>query len=325
MLRVIKNRKSKYVSIGHSCKPELWDIKTSRPKKSHPNKTRLDIYISAKITEVEKMLLDLENMEEEFAIETLTTQIKSKASNINVYDFIDKIVKEETQANKIGTAGVYAQTKSMLRNFHGNDSLRFTDITVSFLKKYESFFRKKGTKEISISFYMRTLRAVMNRAIAEKYCNKNIYPFKDYSIANLNTKTVKRAISKDAILRIMKLDYKEGSRLFHSKNIFLFSYFAQGMNFIDIAKLKWSDINKGRLTYTRAKTNKIYDVGLIPPALEILEHYKKLIYTVDGDYVFPILSGFHDTEARIKNRVHKIIGQTDKDLKIIAKDVFQNW
>lgn len=320
MLRIIKNRKPKYISIGHSCNPKLWDMKVQRPKNSHPNKRRLDIFIDTKITEVEQLLLDIEIKNKEFSIETLTRQIRNSGSNADVFSFIDTIVKEENKADKVGNSGVYHQTKSMLKKFSKKDVLIFSDITTSFLKKYETFFRMKGLEEITISFYMRTLRAVFNRAIAEGCCDKSIYPFHEYKISNLNTKTVKRAITKEDIKKIAKLNYEEYSRLFHSKNYFLFSFYTQGMNFIDIAKLKWSNIKNGRLNYTRSKTNKPYDVGLLLPAFEILEHYKKPVYQDGGEYIFPILSDFHDTAVRVKNRVHKVLGQTDKDLKTIADD-----
>ncbi len=320
MLRIIKNRKPKYVSIGYSCDKQLWDFTAERPKKTHPNKLRLDIYIGRKINEVQKTLLEFEDKSESFSAETVTRRIKSKSTNIDLYSFIDKIVKEEKKADKVGNAGVYSQTKSMLKKFTRKEMLYFTDITVSFIKRYENFFRVNGAKEISISYYMRTLRSVINRAISEGHCDKSIYPFNDYKISSLSTKTVKRAITKAEIKKIIDLDYVEGSRLFHSKNYFLFSYYTMGMNFVDMAKLKWSDINNGRLKYIRTKTNKSYDVGLLSPAQEILNHYKKVIYQNGGDYIFPILSDFHDTSIRIQNRVHKVIGQTDKDLKTIAKD-----
>jgi len=316
MLRVIKDRKSKYISIGHSCLLKLWDVRSQRPKNSHPNKRMLDILIETKLNEAQKSLLDLEINQQNFTIETVTQKIRKTNVNINVYEFIDGIVTQKKKENKLGNAAVYKQTRTMLHNFTKKDELYFTDITASFLNKYESFFRMKGTKEISISQYMRTLRAIYNLAIIEGYSTKDLYPFKDYNISKLSTKTVKRAISKEDIGKIIKLKLDSDTRLSDSKNYFVFSYFTMGTNFTDLAMLKWSNIKNDRLKYIRAKTNKPYDVGLLPPALEILKYYKK--QNNSSEYIFPILSEFHDSALRVKNRIHKVIKQTNDDLKEIA-------
>jgi integrase len=89
-----------------------------------------------------------------------------------------------------------------------------------------------------------------------------------------------------------------------------------GTNFTDLAQLKWTNIQNERLKYIRAKTNKPYDVGLLPPALEILKYYKN--NDINNEFIFPILNEFHDTAIRIKNRIHKVLKQTNDDLKEIA-------
>lgn len=318
MLRVIKNRKSKYISVGHSCEIKLWDVKNERPRKSHPHKRLLDILIETKIQEAQKNLLDMEIKQKHFSIESVTKKIRNDIPTKNVFEFIDSIVAQKKLEKKLGTSGVYKQTKAMLQSFTKSDTLLFSDITPSFLNKYESFFRMKGTKEISISYYMRTLRAVCNKAITDGFCPKDFYPFNEYSIGKLSTKTVKRAITKEDIKKIIALVIPKTSRLYHSKNYFLFSYYTMGTNFNDICTLKWDNIHKNRLKYIRAKTNKPYDVGLLEPAIDILNFYKKK-YRDESGYVFPILNSFHDSPQRIKNRINKILKQTNEDLKEIAK------
>jgi integrase/recombinase XerD len=316
MLRVIKDRKTKYISIGHSCLPKHWDLKNQKPKNSFPNKRMLDILIDTKINEAQKTLLDLEINQTHFSLETVTQKIKKTQATKNVYDFIDSIVHQKTLENKLGNASVYKQTKNMLINFTKKNEIYFNEITPSFLNKYESYFRMKGSKEVSISQYMRTLRAVYNSAITEGIATSESYPFKEYSISKLSTKTVKRAITKDDIKKIIALDLGTDSRLNDSKNVFLFSYLTMGTNFTDLAQLKWTNIQNDRLKYIRAKTNKPYDVGLLPPALDILQYYKK--NNLNNEYIFPILNDFHNTALRIKNRIHKVLKQTNDDLKEIA-------
>ena len=45
LLRVIKDRQAKYISIGSSCSIDLWDAKNNLPKKKHPLYTDLIVLI----------------------------------------------------------------------------------------------------------------------------------------------------------------------------------------------------------------------------------------------------------------------------------------
>ena len=54
------------------------------------------------------------------------------------------------------------------------------------------------------------------------------------------------------------------SLLYEPQPYFLFSYYGQGINFRDIAFLKWSDIVDGRVFYQRAKTGKCLQFKLRP-------------------------------------------------------------
>ena len=61
ILQVIKDRKKKILWLKHSAKQEHWDFEKNLPKKNHPNSTRLRNLILSKLTEVEGILLDLDN------------------------------------------------------------------------------------------------------------------------------------------------------------------------------------------------------------------------------------------------------------------------
>jgi hypothetical protein len=57
MLRVIKDRKIKYLSIGASCKEDLWDEETNLPKKKHSLYRQLVVLIQKKKQDADKLLL----------------------------------------------------------------------------------------------------------------------------------------------------------------------------------------------------------------------------------------------------------------------------
>ena len=128
--------------------------------------------------------------------------------------------------------------------------------------------------ETSISVYFRTLRAVFNKAIQEKIISPNHYPFWEFKISKFDTSTRKRAIAKTDVRHIEAVDASQNPKAQLAKDIFLFSYFLQGINLTDIALLRWKNVTHERLFYTRAKTGKDFNLKQLEPVQRILERYR---------------------------------------------------
>jgi site-specific recombinase XerD len=219
----------------------------------------------------------------------------------------------------VGNANVYKDSKRSLKRFTNSLDLLFTDIDQTFLQNYEIHLRKLGLAETSISVYFRTLRALFSKAIQEKLINLHVDPFKEFSVSKFNTATKKRAITKEEIKKIEKLEIDPASSLSESRHYFLFSYYGQGINFKDFTLLQWKNIVHNHIVYTRAKTGKIIQFKLLPPAKAIIEHYRRLTGNHPENYIFPILNRLkHVTALQIDYRVTKVIHQVNCDLKEIA-------
>ena len=174
------------------------------------------------------------------------------------------------------------------------------------------------------------LKAVYNKAIEDKIfiCREN--PFKKFKVGRLWTPTRKRAISKDEVLKIVNLDLslKGGNispYLEFARDIFLFSYYTAGINFKDIANLKYSNIMDMRLYYKRNKTGKELTFHLLPNAMDIIDKYKKIDASCD-DYIFPILDRkIHVTAQQKFNREQKVLGHINTQLEVIRKKIGLNF
>ncbi len=159
-------------------------------------------------------------------------------------------------------------------------------------------------------------------AKTEKFVKKDFDPFNEYGFAKFRKpKTRKRAIPKDEVMLIKNFEAKEDSSLFHAKSYFLFSYYTRGINFTDMAKLKWSDISYNRVNYVRSKSKKPFSIGLLEPANEILAFYKEHYYDGPDSFVFPILNPEFQSPASIKYRIKKVLSQVNGDLKTISAEV----
>jgi site-specific recombinase XerD len=316
-LRIIKDRKINYRALGYSCKAEWWDEKKGRPNKKHPNEFELQTVITKKIALANKLMMESEVEEKEYSAEEIVEKTKRNVQKITVLKFFDGFIERMKKANRLGNARSYKDARNAVAKFRGDKDFYFSDLDLSFLNRFEEFLLGRDVTEISISAYMRSVRSIYNRAIEEGYAKKDSYPFTKYKISKLNTKTQKRAITREQMQKIIDLKLEPETPIWHSKNYFLFSYYNMGINLIDIGYLKRSNLENGRLKYNRMKTGKEYNVKMLPPALDILEYY--LTNQVSG-YLFPILNSTkHIAPQQQKDRILKVNKQVNKDLKEIGK------
>ncbi len=321
MLRIIKDRKPKYIAVGFSCTLDFWDIEKNLPKKKHPLYRQICVLISDKVLEAQKLSLDLDNNKRNLSAHEIRGKLKKQVIiNPLVMDYFDTFVNRLVKAGQIKNAEVYKDTKRNLSHFIGAKKIHFSDIDVQFVNSFEEFLNSNGKGGNTIYIYLRTLRALINKAIKEEVCSEKYYPFKKYSLSKYsNIKTKKRAIDKEDIERIKNLKLSKHKHLVDAKNIFLFSFYCRGMNFIDIALLKWKDFKGERLNYRRMKTRDLFSIEILEPVKKILKYYRPITYINKESYVFPVLNEGHITPQGIHNRRVKMLRKINSDLKEIAE------
>ena len=123
----------------------------------------------------------------------------------------------------------------------------------------------------------------------------------------MNKQTAKRALTKQDILKVIQYNGTSPMECL-AIDIFTFSYLNAGINFIDIAKLKHSNMAEDHLIYNREKTKKLINVPLQVKALEIIANYQ----SDKSPYLFPILSSYHYLIRLLR---HKIIFELCKCLQ----------
>ena len=317
MLRISKDRKTKYKSLGISVNPIHWDFDKNKPKPNCPNRDYILKIIIDKEAEYQKKILEFKAEDKEF---TASTLIKPKEKKIlkTVYEFYNELIKEMELSEEIGNSRVYKDSLRSLEVYCKNGlDIPFSDIDMDFLLGYEKWLREKNCKESSMNLYFRTLRSTYNKAIERKYAKKDTYPFNDFKVSKFSIKTEKRAISKDNIKLIMNVDLsKENDYIRLSRDLFVFSYLCSGISFSDMANLKHGNIND-RLLYTRQKTHRRINVPICDEAKEIMKKY----FNPDNEYVFPILNHAHKTKMQQYNRKKKVILKVNRYLKKISKKI----
>jgi len=321
MIRVSKDRKVKYKSLGLSVHPDHWDFKTNRPKAKCPNRELLLKTILEKEAEFQKEILELTSMQKEYSASSLMAAKTHQVLTKSVGDFLEELIEQFEKANRVGYARSFRHTWNSIKRFFGKDlDFPFSDIDTEWLCRYERWLKENKCSEVTIAIIFRNIRSAFNKAIAAKCALKSSYPFTEYKVSKLDTSTQKRAIPKEAIKKVMAVDLsKEKFYVQFSRDIFIFSYLCGGINFADIASLKISNLIDSKLVYIRKKTKKKISTPLSVEALQIIERYAAA-KTKASDYLFPILDDkVHKTEIQRHNRIHKIIGKVNPSLKQIAK------
>ena len=316
MIRICKDGKKKYKSLGVSINPAHWNFAKNVLKPTCPNYEQLRKLISDKEQELSAEVIRLKAENRDYTattlIEGIVEQIKLKTVGEIFNEQMQRLADEGRRKYMLSLRYVY----NTLIAFNKHLDIYFSEIDITFLRRYETWLRKKGVAENTIGIHFRSLRAVYNIAIEQNAVKAENYPFRKYKVSRLHEETAKRSLTKSDVERVIA--YKSTNRYMRLPiDIFAFTYYCGGINFIDIANLTPANIIEGKLVYKRHKTSKLIKIPLQQQAIELIKKYHRK----DSPYLFPILSDFHETEIQKSNRIQKVIAKVNKRLKEIGEDL----
>jgi len=323
MLRITKNRRRSMKSLGISLHPEYWNFEKNEPKPDCPNKKELEQLILKTKIEYQQKLLTAKINGENFTSETLVKNSTPKIKAQTVEQFYFELINTLRDNGNVGNSYAYLNSYNSLKNFNNGKKLIYTfdRIDIQFLNRYETWLRRNGNKEITISYNFRTLRAAFNKAIESKIVNKSKNPFSDFKISKFSTRTIKRALSKCDILKI--LNYTPTNNTYYRKlahDVFCFSYLCGGISFVDIANLTPDNVENERLIYNRQKTNTAINLPLADKAKQYIAKYEA--QCKDSSHLFPILNEtIHKTPIQKRDRVKKVLKHVNRELKSIGEEL----
>ncbi len=315
VLRITKNRKKKEIHLDLKCKSE--HFKEERFTKSHVAYKAHNDILSKLYSKAVQIVEDFEKENYDFTLSEFKKKFigTHKYQDSNIITFIDEIIDELLRSGRTGNARAFYETKNALIKYAGIN-LSFKSVTPTFLEKFEVFLRESGNENGGIAFKMRELRAVFNKAITREIISQENYPFKFYKISKLKAQKNKRSLTITEFKQIRDIDLSENPHLVDAYNYFMFSFYCRGINFVDMMKLKWSNIMNGRIHYVRSKTKGSFNIEIIDKAQEIIDYYKSQVRS--SKYVFPILLRDDLTPIQIEYRKKKVLQSYNSKLKEIA-------
>lgn len=219
---------------------------------------------------------------------------KIKSRKIQLNDGVNSIYEKHIQAlndeGRISTARSYQDSLTSMLSYKKN--LKVSQITPDFLKGYEKWMTDNGRSLTTVGMYVRALRTIFNMAIENEVIDASKYPFKKYTIPA--PQKISRTLKKEEIKQIINYTAKRDADAV-ALDYWVFSFISNGMNFKDIALLKYGNINGDFLEFRRAKTKRTTNNNSLPIMVPLDEN---LLYIIKKrgnkskkkeDYIFPIL------------------------------------
>ena len=191
-----------------------------------------------------------------------------------------------------------------------------------------------GKSVTTVGIYLRPLRAILNLAKEEGLLPADYkYPFGLKSKGKYQipaTRSVKKALDKSTIKKIFEYTPKAGTWEEKARDYWLFIYLGNGMNMMDLAYLKFSNIDGDYIRFVRQKTKR--SSGSTLPISVFLQDQLKEIIARQGnssqnkdDLIFPIITADISPEKQraliqqMTKMVNRYMGRIAKTLKIDKK------
>ena len=316
VFQVIHNRRKKLLYTGYRMKEEVFDELEGKIMNglgstfTATEVVKMNRELRKMRNRIDTRIRQLERTREEFTVEDILAQSAFGTGKPQFYllRYINAQIERKQELKKVGMAAAYKSTRSSLAKFISRPDVRMSEVDSAFVRRYEDFLYSNGSSGNTVSYYLRNLRSLYNQAVADGYHPRGEYPFA--KAQTRPAKTVKRALSRTDMQNLADLNLENEPELEFTRDLYLFSFYAQGMAFVDIVLLKEADICNGVLTYSRHKSKQLIRIAVTPQMQGLIDKYK-----TENEYLFPIISGEY---ASGYQQYRLALGRINRHLKKIA-------
>lgn len=329
--QIIHDRKVRQLATDYRLFPEEWNEKRSTvifgsnsERKAFLLSLRENIRRDMKRFGKIRSRLDTEGLS--YSADDIINEFKRFVTDCSLFNFAQSIIALLKHDSRLRTAETYKSALMSFSRFRNNKDIVLDCITSETMESYEAWLKNRGVVPNTISFYMRILRAVYNRAV-EKGMIENLLPFR--KVYTGIDKTVKRALPISALKKIKSLNLSQQPSLDYARDMFLLSFCLRGMSFIDMAYLKKTDLKDGYVTYRRRKTGQQLIIQWTNEMQLILNKYPEN----ESIYLLPIIRN-SNTNTRcicrnksynINHSLKKIAGMTGVNIPLTLYVARHSW
>ena len=305
--QITHDRVVRQINTGYKLYPTEWHSFTSQivvPPNAEESRSHyllaLQNNLKKETARLAEIIVRLNRTDSAYTADRIVELYNLRSDNDSFLLFTRNLIVQLKQIGKIRTAETYTCALNSFIRFQGETDLLWEAVDSNLMIEYEVYLKAEGVCPNTSSYYMRSLRAIYNRAV-EKELTIQRYPFKH--VYTGIDKTVKRAVPVTVIRQIRNLKLEHNPMLDYARDIFMFSFYTRGMSFVDMAYLKKKDLYNGILSYRRQKTNQQLFIKWEKPMQEIIDKYD----TTGTPYLLPIIKDVGKDERRqYKNASHLV-------------------
>ena len=210
-------------------------------------------------------------------------QRKKKTAHICLLSYMDYLEKNKHISGKNGTAALYRATHNRLALFLGKGKLSIKRINAQLVNDFISYLQSQNLSRNSVTNYTSIFRSAYNSALSENLITLKTNPFQKLCLRPIST--YKRSVAMNVIKEMTQLNLSDNKSLDFARDLFLFSFMACGMPFVDLAHLTRNNIRGNVIVYYRVKTKTEIRVTITPGMRRILEKYADK----NSELLFPVL------------------------------------
>ena len=296
--QVTHDRQVRRIATRIRILPAWWDAAAGHILPLPGEASVIRLRIDGDVALLLRIVRDLTLERRPYTADEIVARFRTPHRDVSVLAFLRGQIARLTSEGRLGTARNYTRTLRSFSGFLGGGELPFAAFTERLVEEYNAYLLRRGVVRNTVSFYMRILRSVYNKAVRRRLAEP-ASPFG--GVYTGVDRTRKRAIDERLIARLKSLDLPVSGALPLARDLFVFSYCMRGMAFVDMAFLRKKDMRDGAIHYVRRKTGQRMTVHLEPCMREIIGRYAPR--TRDTPYLFPVLTAEDPARAYAQYQV----------------------
>ena len=340
MLELSRNKRRSYISLRIDGDPKFWDqnqerfvvekgLRSTEAKKKNEERKKSNDLLERHNQRAISVIEEFEANRIDWTLNQFKDAFVGKVSQGIFLPYLENHIKILVDTGHIGNSKCYRSLCVILNLFDKSLKDRvFGEIDLKYVKQFDVFLQKRKTTGNTRKYYMKALRAILNKAIRDKEASRATYPFgkEGFNISALEEQTAKRNLPEEYLLKL-KSDESQRDIRNYARKLFLFSYYCYGLSFVDMAHLKRSNIirhNNGRyIVYKREKTKTGRNIK--PIQIKLTKEIELLIGELTmynkpiEDYLLPIVTINH-TGDKLYEHIRNKGRRFNKYLKELAEE-----
>lgn len=306
-IRIIHDRVPKSIRTPYGVFPHEWDSRNRKILLPDNDEGRLAYLLDLQDRmndDLKKIHGIIENFgsTDSYNVQDISEAFVTKAEDNSLLGYAEELGRKLREAKRFRTARAYRTVANKLIRFNAGRNVRLVDMNAMMLQNFQEDMRMKGRHFNTISFYMRNLRAIYNKAVRDR----RIPIRKENPFAGVFTgicDSPRRALQIGDVSQLHHYQlqveqqllaaadsgehkWQSQQSLYRSLMYFVFCCEARGMSFVDMIYLKKGDISDGKIQYMRKKTGQILTLKITDDMRSVID---KFGCKGNSPYVFPIL------------------------------------